>query len=190
MKRIAIFASGSGTNAEKIISHFKARGKVITEVVMCNNPKAIVIERAKNLHTPSMVFTRQEFYESDKIEKLLLRLKIDLIVLAGFLWLVPDSLIRKFPGKIINIHPALLPLHGGKGFYGMKVHEAVISAGEKKSGITIHYVNEKFDEGEIIFQSVCDLENNETPVSLAEKIHALEHEHYPAVIEKILAQQK
>ena len=156
---------------------------------MCNNPKAVVIERAKNLHTPSMVFTKQEFYESEKIEKLLQRLKIDLIVLAGFLWLVPESLIRKYPGKIINIHPALLPQHGGKGFYGSKVHEAVIRSGEKKSGITIHYVNEKFDEGEIIFQEKCDIEENETAESLAAKIHKLEHEHYPGVIEKILDQQ-
>ncbi|MEO8088418.1 MAG: formyltransferase family protein, partial [Bacteroidota bacterium] len=124
MKRIAIFASGSGTNAENIIRHFKANGKAITEVVLCNNPQAVVIERAKNLHTPSMVFTKEEFYHTTKIENLLGRLKIDLVVLAGFLWLVPESLIKKFPGKIINIHPALLPQFGGKGFYGAKVHEA------------------------------------------------------------------
>lgn len=186
MKRIAIFASGSGTNAEKIISHFKANGKAITEVVLCNNPKALVIERAKALHTPSMVFTKEDFYHSSKIENLLMRLKIDLVVLAGFLWLVPESLIKKFQGKIINIHPALLPNHGGKGFYGSKVHEAVIQSGEKKSGITIHYVNDKFDEGEIIFQATCDIEPGDTPSMLAEKIHKLEFEHYPVVIEKLL----
>ncbi len=186
MKRIAIFASGSGTNAENIIRYFKANGKAITEVVLCNNPKALVIERAKILHTPSMVFTKQDFYDSAKIEKLLERLKIDLIVLAGFLWLVPESLIKKFPGKIINIHPALLPDHGGKGFYGSKVHEAVIQSGAKKSGITIHYVNEKFDEGEIIFQETCDIEPGDTPAKLAEKIHKLEQENFPRVIEEIL----
>jgi len=186
MKRIAIFASGSGTNAENIIRYFKANGKAMTEVVLCNNPEAVVIERAKNLHTPSMVFTKEEFYHSAKIENLLARLKIDLIVLAGFLWLIPESLIKKFPGKIINIHPALLPQFGGKGFYGAKVHEAVIKSGAKKSGISIHYVNDKFDEGEIIFQATCDIDENETAESLAAKIHKLEHAHYPAVIEKIL----
>lgn len=186
MKRIAIFASGSGSNAEQIIRHFKNNGKAITEVVLSNNPKALVIDRAKNLHTPAMVFSRQDFYETHKIEKLLERLKIDLIVLAGFLWLVPESFIRKFEGKIVNIHPALLPGFGGKGFYGKKVHEAVISSGEKKSGITIHYVNEHFDAGEIIFQATCDIAENETADTLAKKIHALEHEHYPRVIEELL----
>ncbi len=188
MKRIAIFASGSGTNAEQIIRHFKTNGKAITEVVLANNPNAVVIERAKNLHTPSFIFTKEDFYKSDKIEKLLQRLQIDLIVLAGFLWLVPESLIKKYPGKIINIHPALLPQHGGKGFYGAKVHEAVIRSGDKKSGITIHYVNEKFDEGKIIFQATCDIDENETAETLAAKIHKLEHEHYPTVIENILDQ--
>ena len=186
MKRIAIFASGSGTNAENIIRYFKANGKAITEVVLCNNPKALVIERAKVLHTPSMVFTKEDFYNSKKIETLLERLKIDLIVLAGFLWLVPESLIKKFPRKIINIHPALLPDHGGKGFYGSKVHEAVLQSGDKKSGITIHYVDDKFDEGEIIFQATCDIEPGDTPSSLAAKIHKLEYEHYPVVIDELL----
>lgn len=188
MKRIAIFASGSGTNAEQIIRHFKNNGKAITEVVLTNNPNAVVIERAKNLHTPSFIFSKEDFYGSDKIGKLLQRLQIDLIVLAGFLWLVPESLIKKYPGKIINIHPALLPQHGGKGFYGAKVHEAVIRSGDKKSGITIHYVNEKFDEGKIIFQATCDIDENETAETLAAKIHKLEYEHYPTVIENILDQ--
>src|SRR6187402_1267836 len=184
MKRIAIFASGSGTNAENIIRHFKTNGKAITEVVLCNNPKALVIERAKVLHTPSMIFTKQDFYDSPKIENMLVRLKIDLIVLAGFLWLVPESLIKKFPNKIINIHPALLPGHGGKGFYGSKVHESVIKTGDKKSGITIHYVNEQFDEGEIIFQKECEISAGETPETLSKKVHALEYEYYPKVIEE------
>ena len=186
MKRIAIFASGSGTNAENIIRYFKTNGKAITEVVLCNNPKAPVIERARLLHTPSLIITKEDLYDSSKIEKLLERLKIDLIVLAGFLWLIPESLVKKFPRRIINIHPALLPQHGGKGFYGSRVHEAVLDSGLKKSGITIHYVNEKFDEGEIIFQAACDIADNETPESLAKKIHQLEHEHYPQVIEKLL----
>ncbi len=189
MKRIVIFASGSGTNAENIIQYFKNNNRAITEVILCNNPEATVIQRAINLHTPAIVFTKQEFYDSPKIEKLLERLKIDLIVLAGFLWLVPDSIIKKFPKKIVNIHPALLPAHGGKGFYGMKVHEAVIAGGEKKSGITIHYVNEKFDEGEIIFQIECKVDENETPQTLAAKIHQLEHQHYPRVIEELLYKQ-
>ena len=189
MKRIAIFASGSGTNAENIIRYFKENGKAITEVVLCNNSKALVIERAKQLHTPAMVFSKQELYETGKIEKLLERLKIDLIVLAGFLWLVPASLVKKFPGRIINIHPALLPDHGGKGFYGAKVHEAVLASGADKSGITIHQVNEKFDDGKIIFQAVCSVDKGETPESLAKKIHQLEYEHYPRVIEEVLANQ-
>jgi phosphoribosylglycinamide formyltransferase-1 len=186
MKQLAIFASGSGTNAENIIRHFKENGKAEVVAIFCNNPKAEIIGRAKNLGVDCIVFDKKDFYESGKVEKQLEELKVDLIVLAGFLLLLPEKLIKHFPKKIINIHPALLPKFGGKGFYGSKVHEAVLKAGEKKSGITIHYVDEKFDEGEIIFQTTCDVDESETAETLAKKIRQLEHEYYPRVIESIL----
>jgi phosphoribosylglycinamide formyltransferase-1 len=186
LKRIAIFASGSGTNTENIIRYFRANGKATVELVLCNNPNAGVIEKAENLNLPCILFNRHDFYETDRIELLLVEKNIDLVVLAGFLWLLPEKLIKQFAGRIINIHPALLPKYGGKGFYGRKVHEAVLQAGEKKSGITIHYVNDKFDEGEIIAQFTCDLNQDDTVETIASKIYALEYEHYPKVIEQLL----
>jgi phosphoribosylglycinamide formyltransferase-1 len=186
LKRIAIFASGSGTNAENIIRYFKANGKAAIEAVLCNNPNAGVIQRAETLSVPCILFNRHDFYETDRIEKLLAEMNIDLVVLAGFLWLLPEKLTKQFHGRIVNIHPALLPKYGGKGFYGNKVHEAVLQAGEKKSGITIHYVNDKFDEGEIIAQYTCDVNDNDNAQALASKVFALEYEHYPKVIEQIL----
>ena len=155
-------------------------------MVFCNNPKAAVISRAEKLQVPYLVFNREDFYESEKVEILLRDLKIDLIVLAGFLWLLPEKLIKDYPDKIINIHPALLPKYGGKGFYGMNVHHSVLKAGEKQSGITIHYVNEKFDEGGIIAQFTCEVNENDTAESLAAKVQQLEYEHYPSVIEGLL----
>lgn len=186
MKRIVIFASGSGTNAENIIRYFQHKNNAVVEAVFCNNPQAKVIERAKQLNTPCMLFTRIELYDSDKLEKLLVKLKVDLIVLAGFLWKIPEKMIQQFPGRIINIHPALLPSYGGKGFYGKKVHDAVIASGDKKSGITIHFVNEKYDDGQIIFQAVCDVGKDESAETLAAKIHVLEQKHFPAVIDSVL----
>lgn len=186
MKRIAIFASGSGTNAENLIRYFQKSAEVRVQMVFTNNPQAGVIDRAKRLGIPTCVFNRKEFNETDKIENILQDLQIDLIVLAGFLWLVPEKLIRKFTGRIINIHPALLPKYGGKGFYGIKVHEGVIAAGEKKSGITIHFVNEKFDEGEIVFQIECEIGPDDTPGSLADKVHQLEYKYFPKVVHETL----
>lgn len=185
MKKIAIFASGSGTNAENIIRYFRAHQTIIIDLVLSNRPDAMVLEKAKNLGVESMVFNRNDFYNTDKVLDTLLDRKIDFVILAGFLWLIPASLIKNFPGRIINIHPALLPKYGGKGMYGMKVHEAVIQNKESESGISIHYVNEAYDEGEIIFQAKCTIDEGESPNSLASKIHKLEYEHFPAVIEKV-----
>ncbi len=188
MKRIAIFASGSGTNAQNIIEHFKDKPDIEISLVLSNKKDAKVLSRAKQFNVPTYTFDRTTFYESLDVPEMLSREKIDLIVLAGFLWLVPINLIKAFPGRIINIHPALLPKYGGKGMYGMKVHEAVIESGDRESGITIHYVNEKYDDGAIIFQAKCPIEESDTPEVLARKIHKLEYENFPMVIEKLLIQ--
>jgi len=186
MKKLAIFASGSGTNAENIARYFQ--GSELTEVtlILSNNPEAGVIARARKLGIPVVLFDRKTFYNTDKVLDILRNSKIDLVVLAGFMMLIPENMIRAFEGKIINIHPALLPKFGGKGMYGGFVHEAVVAAGEKESGITIHYVNEHYDEGQIIFQAACPVEPGDTPDNVAAKVHALEYEHYPKVIEKLL----
>lgn len=186
MKKIAIFASGSGTNAQKIIEHFdkKPVGKV--EMVLSNKKDAFVLERAHGYGIPTYVFNRDDFYNTDKIIRLLFEHQIDLIVLAGFLWLVPESLLESYPNRIINIHPALLPKYGGKGMYGMRVHETIIANHEIYSGITIHYINEQYDEGDIIFQAKCKVEPTDDAESLALKVHALEYEHYPRIIEETL----
>lgn len=190
MKHIAIFASGSGTNAQAIIEYFLKNPVATVDLIVCNNPKAYVVERAKEFHIPVRMVTRKEFYESDDLLNQLSGMKIDLIVLAGFLWLIPENLLKAFPRKIINIHPALLPKYGGKGMYGSRVHEAVIAGKEKETGITIHYLNEKYDEGEIIFQSSVPVTVNDTPSTIAEKVHKLEHENYPEVIAGILSGSK
>jgi phosphoribosylglycinamide formyltransferase 1 len=184
MKKIAIFASGSGTNAENIIKYFTNNQLVKIEIILSNKPDALVLERAKKYNIDTFVFKRSDFYELDIVYNLLNDRNIDNIILAGFLWLMPDKIIRKFTNKIINIHPALLPKYGGKGMYGTKVHEAVIRNNEKESGISIHYVNENYDDGELIYQAKCHIEQGETPESLANKIHSLEYEHFPRVIEK------
>lgn len=186
MKRIAIFASGNGTNAERIMEYFSADDAVNIELVLTNNPNAGVLPRAKKFGVASMVFSRDELYKSDKIIDALLDKRIDFIILAGFLWLIPSTIIKKYPHRIINIHPALLPKYGGKGMFGHHVHDAVINNKEKHSGITIHYVNEHYDEGNIIFQATCDISLDETADSLASKIHKLEYEHFPEVIEKLI----
>jgi phosphoribosylglycinamide formyltransferase-1 len=186
MNNIAIFASGSGTNAQNIIEYFKDNNNVVISRIYSNNKNAYVLERASAFNIATAVFNRNEFYKTNNILHMLLNDKTDLIVLAGFLWLVPQNILRHYPNKIINIHPALLPKYGGKGMYGMFVHEAVINSGDKESGISIHYVNEKYDEGEIIFQSKCRVEKTDTPEILASKIHQLEYEHFPEVIEQLL----
>ena len=185
-KQIAIFASGSGTNAERIISHFEGLSTGKVKILCSNKPDAYALVRAEKHNIPTCIFSREDFYKTDKIIELLKKEEIDLIVLAGFLWLVPVNLIRAFPNKIINIHPALLPNYGGKGMYGMHVHQAVIDSGDAESGISIHYVNEKYDEGEIIFQARCKIDGDDTPESLAKKIHQLEYEYFPKVIEELI----
>ena len=186
IKNIAIFASGSGTNAENIIKHFQLNSIAKISKIYTNNADAGVIIRATNLKVPSLIFNRADFYETNKILEDLKTENIDLIVLAGFLWLIPENIITNYNNQIINIHPALLPKYGGKGMYGNYVHSKIIEKGEKESGITIHYVNEKYDDGNIIFQTKCEITNTETPESLAKKIHTLEYEHYPKEIEKLL----
>jgi phosphoribosylglycinamide formyltransferase 1 len=186
MERIAIFASGNGSNAQRIIEYFRESAFVKTILVLSNNPSAYVLERAEILKVPHVVFSREELYQSGKILALLAEHETTLVILAGFLWLVPQNLLNAFPGRIVNIHPALLPKYGGKGMYGMKVHEAVIAAKEKESGITIHYVNDSYDEGQVIFQAKCPVSDHETPESLAAKVHQLEYRYYPEVIEMVL----
>ena len=186
MKRIAIFASGSGTNTVNLIEYFNKTFDKRVEVVCTNNPNAGVIERAEKAGVPVIVFTRQEWMETEKIGQKLVDEEIDLVVLAGFLWLVPPGFIRKFNRRIVNIHPALLPKYGGKGMYGMNVHRAVLEHGEQESGITIHYVNKEYDRGEIIFQARCPVYPDDTPERLAQRIHLLEYQHYPQVVEELL----
>ena len=187
MKRIIIFASGSGSNAENIIKHFEGNNLISVAQVLSNKKNAKVHERAKRLKVRSESFSRDEFLESDAILNLL-KENADYIILAGFLWKVPEKIIEAFPNKIINIHPALLPKYGGKGMYGMNVHKAVVENNEKESGITIHYVNENYDEGAIIFQAKIDVETSDTPEDVAQKIHTLEYKHFPRVIEEVILQ--
>jgi len=185
-KRIAIFASGSGSNAQKIMEHFKYHDEAEVALVLSNNAEAFVLQRADNFEVPTHVFDRLEFYESDEVVRLLDKLKIDLVVLAGFLWLVPDNLLKAYPNKIINIHPALLPKYGGKGMYGDRVHRAVLENKDEESGISIHFVNENFDEGELIYQGRFKIEPEDTLEVIKFKGQQLEHLHYPRVIENLL----
>ena len=172
MKKIVVFASGSGSNAERIATYFAEKGSAKVCLILCNNPQAGVLARAKRLEIPSLVFDRQAFYKTN--------------VLAGFLWKVPENLIAAYPNCILNIHPSLLPKYGGKGMYGTHVHQAVVANGEKESGITIHFVNEHYDEGNILFQAKTEVLPADTADTLAEKIHLLEYEHFPKVIEEWL----
>lgn len=186
MKRIVIFASGSGTNAENLIKFFKQRDGASVVQVLTNNPKAKVIDRCKALNTDYLLFNRTEFYDTNHVLTVLKNLKPDLIVLAGFLWKIPETILSAFPNKMINVHPALLPKYGGKGMYGMHVHEAVVANCETQTGITIHYVNEHYDEGAVIFQTSCPVEPTDTATDVAAKIHELEMEHFPKVVESLL----
>lgn len=187
MIRIAVFASGSGSNAENIIRYFTGHASVRVEWVLTNNPQAGVISRAASLEIPCMTFDRKALRETGEVLDFLRSERIDFIVLAGFLWLVPATIIRAFSGRMVNIHPALLPHFGGKGFYGEHVHRAVIASGQPLSGITIHAVNEQFDSGDILFQAACHVGRQDTPDSLAEKIHRLEQRYFPVVIDKLIA---
>jgi phosphoribosylglycinamide formyltransferase-1 len=189
-KRIAIFASGSGSNAQKIMEHFKKHLDAEVVIVLTNNPEAYVLQRADNFEIPSHIFDKNEFYKTNFVVEILKNLQIDLIVLAGFMWLIPENLLKAFPNKIINIHPALLPKYGGKGMYGDRVHHAVIDAKEEESGITIHFVDENFDEGEIIHQSRFRIEAGDDLEMIKFKGQQLEHLHYPKVVEQLLKKMK
>ena len=185
MKKIVIFASGSGTNAENIIKHYKNSSIGTIVSVFTNNPSAYVIERAKNFLVPTEIFTKEDLIESKVLQKLN-AIQPDLIVLAGFLLKLPESIVKTYTNKIINIHPALLPKYGGKGMYGMNVHKAVVENKEKETGITIHFVNENYDEGNVIFQKKVTVLITDTPEVVAEKIHELEQSYFPDVIDKFL----
>jgi len=183
-KQIAIFASGAGSNAKKIIEYFEGNDQTNVGLVVCNKPGAGVLQIAEDAHIPVLLIERERFFRGNGYADELKNAGIDFIVLAGFLWKIPQPLINIYRNKIINIHPALLPKYGGKGMYGAKVHEAVIAAGEKESGITIHYVDEHYDNGDIIFQATCPVSADDTPDTLAQKIHKLEHENFARVVEE------
>ncbi len=190
MKRIVIFASGSGTNAENLIKFFHNRDNVSVIQVLTNNPHAKVLDRCKKLKVSMLSFNRIAFTKTDDVLNVLKASKPDLIVLAGFLWKFPENILNEFPNKVINVHPALLPKYGGKGMYGIHVHEAVVKNNETETGITIHYVNEHYDEGAIIFQAKCEVLANDEAEDVAKKIHELEMEHFPNVVEKLLFSEK
>lgn len=179
---IAVFASGNGTNAEEIFKFFKDHPAIKVVLLLTNNPNAFAIERAKRFEIPVRIFDRKQFRESEIVLEWLQQSNVTHIVLAGFLWMIPEYLLKAYPDKIVNIHPALLPKFGGKGMYGMKVHEAVRKSADKETGITIHLVNEHYDEGRILFQAKCPVEETHTPEQIAECVHRLEYEHYPRVI--------
>ncbi len=183
--KIAIFASGSGSNAENIYKYFESSKNVKIQLILTNNKNAYVIERAEKLNIKCEIFDKKDL-KSNYVLNILQENNIDFIVLAGFLLLIPKKIIEKYPQKIINIHPALLPKYGGKGMYGDAVHKAVVVNGEQESGITIHYVNEKYDEGNIVFQARCKITKSDTAEQLAKKIHELEYNYFPKIIEKII----
>lgn len=186
---VAVFASGNGTNAQRIIEYFSDNPQIKIALVLSNKQDAFVLQRAQRLNVPTFCFTSAELKNTSIVQDKFKEYKIDFIVLAGFMIMVPDSLIKLFPNKIVNIHPALLPKYGGKGMYGDHVHKAVIELKEKESGISIHYVNENYDEGAIIFQAKCEITPTDTPETLAVRIHELEHKYYPEIIEKVLKEK-
>jgi phosphoribosylglycinamide formyltransferase-1 len=188
--RIAIFASGNGTNAKKIIEHFIPSDKITVALIVCNKPNAGVVDIAREYQIPVLLIERKKFFEGNHYADELRNAGITFIVLAGFLWKLPAPLIKAYQNKIINIHPALLPKYGGKGMYGHSVHEAVIKTAEKESGITIHYVDELYDHGQHIFQTTCPVLPDDTPEKLAKRIQFLEHEYYPKVIEEVILKNK
>jgi len=183
---VAIFASGNGSNAQRIAEYFTGNALIHIALILSNNNEAYVLERAEKLGVPTFCFTNAELRKTTIVQDKLHEFKIDFIVLAGFMVKIPDSIIHLYPDKIVNIHPALLPKYGGKGMYGDYVHKAVIAAGEKESGISIHLVNEHYDEGKILFQAKCEVKENDTPDSLAARIHELEHKYYPEIIKEVV----
>lgn len=185
-KQLALFASGTGSNVRNLYAWFKDRPDVKIALLVCNRPDAPVVTFARETGIPVRIVSREEWSRPDGLVEELQQAGLTGIVLAGFLWLIPEALIRAFPNRILNLHPALLPKYGGKGMYGMRVHEAVLEAGEKESGITVHYVNGRYDEGAILFQARCPVISGDTPESLADRIHQLEHQWLPVVIDKLL----
>ncbi|MCS6929232.1 MAG: phosphoribosylglycinamide formyltransferase [Saprospiraceae bacterium] len=186
MTNIAVFASGTGSNARCLADYFAHSSCARVRLIVSNKPDAPVLSIARERHIPTHVIDRISFYESEQLLTVLNEYKIGFIALAGFLWLVPPYLVRTYWQRMVNIHPALLPAYGGKGMYGMRVHEAVKAAGERETGITIHYVNERYDEGDIIFQARCYISSEDSPEEIARKVQALEHEHYPKVLERLI----
>ena len=187
MKKMAVFASGAGSNAQKIINHFSDKTKnAYVALIFCNKPDAGVLQIAAKENIPTLIIEKEKFFRGDAYLPELISYQIDFIVLAGFLWKIPQALVDAYPRRIINIHPALLPKYGGKGMYGNIVHEAVLNADEAESGITIHYIDEHYDHGDIIFQAKCPVTKSDNAESLSKKIHALEHKYYPEVIEKVI----
>lgn len=189
-KNIAIFASGSGTNALNICNYFADSTSVKVTTLVCNKPNAKVIDRLQPFEVEVILIRKVDFEQPEKLIQKLIESKIELIVLAGFLWLIPNQLIKIFKDKIVNLHPSLLPKYGGKGMYGLKVHKAVLAANEKETGISIHFVNAVYDEGKIIFQVSLKIDEDESAEGLAKKIHQLEYQHYPKIIEQVLANYK
>ncbi|WP_089685019.1 phosphoribosylglycinamide formyltransferase [Catalinimonas alkaloidigena] len=184
MTHLALFCSGSGSNAEKIMAYFENHPDIRVSLLLANRPDAYALERAKRFGVPTVVFDRKTFRETDTILQALSAHKVDLVVLAGFLWLVPAYLIEAYPDRILNIHPALLPRFGGKGMWGMHVHEAVVAGQESETGITIHLVNERYDEGRVLFQATCPVQPTDTPEDIQKRVQVLEHRHFPEVIER------
>ena len=185
-RNLAIFASGAGSNAQKILEHFKGHPSIRVSLIVCNKAGAGVIQIAADNNVPVLMIEKKDFEHGNLYVKELAKYDIGFIVLAGFLWKMPEAFLNAYPRHIINIHPALLPKYGGKGMYGSRVHEAVIAAGENESGITIHYVNANYDEGEHLFQASCAVDTTDTPDTLAAKVHALEHAHFATVVEDVI----
>ncbi len=190
MKLIALFASGNGTNSQRIIDHFRHHADVRVGLIVCNNPGAGVLGIAAKENIPQLILDKEKFFRGNAYIEYLQEKKIDFLVLAGFLWKIPSALVEAYRGRIINIHPALLPKYGGKGMYGRHVHESVIAAGDPRSGITIHYVDELYDHGQVIFQAFCPVDPADTAVTLAQKVHRLEYAHFPKIIEEVVLSAK
>lgn len=190
MTYLAIFASGSGTNARRLMEHFANHPEIRVGVLVSNKPGSGALHQADEMGVPTLVIDRKSFYESESLLADLDLYHVRFVVLAGFLWLVPPYLIRAYPNRIVNIHPALLPQHGGKGMYGLRVHQAVREAGDTETGITIHYVNERYDDGAIVFQTSCPVLPTDTPEDIARRVQILEHRHYPEVVEQVVARQQ
>ena len=187
MKNIAIFASGTGSNAKKIVAHFRDNTAIDVALIVSNKPTAKVLDMANDNNIPTLIINRADFYKSTSILDDLEKYQIDFIALAGFLWLIPAYLVKAFPNKMINIHPALLPKYGGKGMYGHHVHKAVCKNKETESGITLHYVNEHYDEGNIIFQATCPIAPTDTPTDIAGNVLKLEHYYFPRILQSLLS---